>query len=52
MRDAYGKAKGGILQLVRMKVVEFMLLKKCSLIGWLVDSTSDMSRHAAAVVLV
>jgi len=51
VRDAYGKAKGGVLHFVRMEVVEFMLLKGCSLFAWLGDSTSDMPWHAAAVAL-
>ena len=52
MRDAYGKAKGGVLHFVRLEVVELMLLKSCSLVGWLGDPNSDVPWHAAAVVLV
>jgi hypothetical protein len=48
----HGKAKGGVLHFVRMEVVEFLLLKRCSLIGWFGDSTSDLPWHAAAVVSV
>ena len=52
MRDAFGKAKGGVSHFVRMEVVEFMLVKRCSLVGWLGDPNSDVPWHAAAVVLI
>jgi hypothetical protein len=52
VRDAYGKAEGGVLHVVMMISMGCTLLKKFSLIRWLGDSTGNMPWHAAAVVSV